>query len=165
MTAFENFTLYYALSLVNNTAAQATLKITNADGITLVYCIPIEFSKRQTDTSNAQSEDPTSPDTGTARADIEIKFTQVRQIAPTVNVLKTLMDMFYRKTQDDDFRKARFGLLNDDNSELDVEPTAVGGYKFLLFRQVPNPDDPALNAYIVQLKYIGDHTLLGAFQP
>lgn len=164
MTAFESFTLYFALSLAQNTAAQATLKITNADGIKLVYCIPTSFDKRQTDTSNAQSEDKTSPDTGTAKAGIELRFTQERNVAPTVNVLKTLLDMFYQKTQDTDFRKARFGLLNDDNPELDVEPTAVGGYKFILFKQTPNPDKPALNDYTVQLDFIGDHTLLGAFQ-
>jgi len=164
MAEFESFTLYYAKSLAQNTAANADLKITNADGIKLVYCIPISFDKRQTDTSNAQSEDKTSPDTGTAKAGIEIRFTQERDVAPSVNVLKTLLDMFYRKTQDVDFRKARFGLLNTDNSELDVKPTAVGGYKFLSFKQEPNPDKPALNVYTVNLDFIGDHTLLGAFQ-
>jgi hypothetical protein len=164
MTDFESFTLFYALSLASNTAAAATLKITNADGIKLIYCIPISFDKRQTDTSNAQSEDKTSPDTGTAKAGIELRFSQERDVAPSVNVLKTLLDMFYRRTQDVDFRKARFGLANTDNPELNVEPTAVGGYKFLMFKQEPNPDRPALNIYTVQLDFIGDHTLLGAFQ-
>lgn len=164
MAEFETFTLYYAKSLTENEAVNADLKISNVDGVKLVYCIPIDFSKRQTDTSNAQSEDKTSPDTGTAKAGIEIRFTQERDVAPSVNVLKTLMDMFYRKTQDTDFRKARFGLLNTDNPELDVEPTAVGGYKFTVFKQTPNPDKPALNDYTVQLDFIGDHTLLGAFQ-
>jgi len=164
MAAFESFTLFFAKSLAENQAVNADLKITNADGIKLVYCIPISFDKRQTDTSNAQSEDKTSPDTGTAKAGIEIRFTQERDIVPTVNVLKTLLDMFYKKTQDNIFRKARFGLANTDNPELNVEPTAVGGYKFLNFKQVPNPDRPALNDYTVQLDFIGDHTLLGAFQ-
>ena len=72
MAAFESFTLFYAKSLAQNTAANADLKITNADGIKLVYCIPISFDKRQTDTSNAQSEGKTSPDTGTAKAGIEL---------------------------------------------------------------------------------------------
>lgn len=163
MTAFENFTLYYAKSLGQNGPADADLKISNTDGIKLLYCIPIDFSKRQTDTSNTQSEDKTSPDTGTARAGVELRFTQERDIAPTVNVLKTLLDMFYRITQDIDFRKARFGLSNADNPELDVLPTAVGGYKFINFKQEPNPDRPALSIYTVQLDFIGDHTLLGAF--
>lgn len=164
MAEFENFTLYYALSLAQNEAPDATLKITNVDGIKLIYCIPIDFTKRQTDTSNAQSNDKTSPDTGTARAGIEIRFSQERDAAPSVNVLKTLMDMFYKKSNDSSFRKARFGLLNNDNPELDVKPTSVGGYKFQNFRQEPNPDKIAINIYTVQLDFIGDHTLLGAFQ-
>jgi len=164
MTAFEAFTLYFAKSLAENTAALADLKITNVDGVKLIYCIPIDFSKRQTDTSNAQSEDKTSPDTGTAKAGIELRFSQERNMAPATNVVKTLMDMFYKRTQDIDFRKARFGLLNDDNPELDVEPTAEGGYKFTSFRQEPNPDSPALLIYTVKMDFIGDHTLLGAFQ-
>jgi len=164
MTAFENFTLYFAKSLGQNGPADADLKVTNVDGIKLMYCIPIDFAKRQTDTSNTQSEDKTSPDTGTARAGVELRFTQERDTAPTVNVLKTLLDMFYKITQDIDFRKARFGLANDDNPELDVLPTAVGGYKFINFKQEPNPDRPALSIYTVQLDFIGDHTLLGAFQ-
>ena len=57
MTAFENFTLYYAKSIAQNDPVNAVLKITNVDGIKLIYCIPIDFSKRQTDTSNTQSED------------------------------------------------------------------------------------------------------------
>jgi hypothetical protein len=164
MTAFESFTLFFAKSLVENSAAQADLKISDTDGVKLIYCIPIDFSKRQTDTSNAQSEDKTSPDTGTAKAGIELRFTQERNIAPATNILKTLMDMFYKRTQDIDFRKARFGLLNDDNPELDVKPTDVGGYKFTGFRQEPNPDSPALLMYTVKMDFIGDHTLLGAFQ-
>jgi len=164
MAAFEVFTLYYAKSLAQNGPADATLKVTNADGIKLIYCIPIDFTKRQTDTSNAQANDKTSPDTGTARAGIEIRFSQSRESAPTVNVLKTLMDMFYKKSNDADFRKARFGLENDDNPELNVLPTSVGGYKLQTVRQEPNPNDPAINVYTVQLDFIGDHTLLGAFQ-
>ena len=164
MTTFEDFTLYYAKSLIDNTAALATLKIVGgANNIKLVYCIPIEFTKRQTDTSNAQSADQTSPDTGTAKAGVEIQFTQERSTSPTTNVLVTLLDMFYKKTEDDIFRKARFVLLNTDNPELDAEPIATGGYKFLNFKQIPNQDDPALNVYIVQLNLIGDHTILGAF--
>lgn len=164
MAEFESFTLYFALSLGQNEAADATLKITNVDGIKLIYCIPIDFTKRQTDTSNAQAPDKTSPDTGTARAGIEVRFSQERDTAPAVNVLKTLMDMFYKKSNDINFRKARFGLLNDDNPELDVKPTSVGGYKFQNFKQEPNPDKIAINVYTVQLDFIGDHTLLGAFQ-
>jgi len=164
MTSFEDFTLYYALSLGSNSAAQATLKIIGgANSIKLVYCIPLEFNKRVTDTSNAQSEDITSPDTGTARAMIEIMFTQERATAPASNVLITLLDMFYKKGSDDDFRKGRFGLTNTDNPDLDATPIATGGYKFLNFKQVPNPDEPALNKYIVQLNLVGDHTILGAF--
>jgi len=82
MAAFENFTLYFAKSLGQNGPADADLKVTNADGVKLIYCIPIDFSKRQTDTSNTQSEDKTSPDTGTAKAAVELRFTQERDVAP-----------------------------------------------------------------------------------
>ncbi len=164
MTSFEDFTLYYAKSLVDNTPVLADLKIVGgANNIKLVYCIPIEFAKRQTDTSNAQSEDTTSPDTGTARAGVEIQFTQERGTPPATNVLATLLDMFYKKTEDDIFRKGRFGLSNTDNPDLDATPIATGGYKFLNFKQIPNQDNPALNTYIVQLNLVGDHTILGAF--
>ena len=164
MAAFDSFTLFYAKSLAQNTAANADLKIVgNQNSIKLIYCIPIEFTKRQTDTSNAQSEDKTSPDTGTAKAGVEIRFTQERESAPGTNVLVTLMDMFYRRGNDEDFRKGRFGLENTDNPELNVEPEATGGYKFINFKQEPNPDKPALLTYTVQLDFIGDHTLLGAF--
>lgn len=163
MTSFEDFTLYYAKSLAENTAALAVLKITNSDGIKLLYCRPMDFAKRVTDTSNALSEDKTSPDTGTARNAIELRFSQERDTTPTTNVLKTLLQMFYLPTDDDVFRKARFGLLNADNPDLDVIPVALGGYKFTRFFQEPNPDTPALNLYIVQLDFVGDHTLLGAF--
>ena len=165
MPSFDAFTQYYAESLSDNEPADATLKITNSDGISLIYCRPMDFSKRQTDTSNAQSEDRTSPDTGTAKAAVELRFSQDRSTAPTTNVLDTLLQMFYkpRVPDADGFRKARFGLENDDNPELNVTPTALGGYKLTRFYQEPNPDTPSLNTYIVQLDFIGDHTLLGPF--
>lgn len=167
MAAFENFTLYYAKSLTLNSASQADLKITNgvpADKIKLAYCIPKSFAKRVTDTSNALSLDPTKPDTGTAGAFVELSITQERDTTLDTNILETLLQMFYIKSSDDDFEKGRFGLLNDDNPELDVEPEALAGYKFVSFSQNPNPNDIALVTYTVTLDYVGDHTKLGAFQ-
>lgn len=164
MTAFEDFTLYYALSLINNDAASATLKFSNTDGISLVYCISNEFMKRVTDTSNALAVDKTEPDTGTGRSIIELQVTQSRETPPTVNLLKTLQEMFYIKSSDTTFRRGRFGLLNTDNPELDAKPIKFGGYKFMGFRQVPNKDAPALLTYNIQLSLVGDHTILGGFQ-
>ena len=163
MADFENFKLYYALSIASPLPASATLFINDTDNTKLIYCNPVEFTKRQTDTSNAQSEDPTKPDTGTARALIEIAFTQPRDTAPTTRILRKLIQMFYLKGDDPDFRKARFGLENNDNPDLDTVPSATNGYKFINFKQEPNPNDPALMKYTVQLEYIGDHTKLGAF--
>jgi len=159
--AFEDFTLYFALSIDDNAADDATLKISNTDGIKLVYCIPDDFSKRVTDTSNALAIDKTEPDTGSGRIMVELQFTQSRETAPTVDVLKTLKEMFFLKSNDPTFRKGRWGLLNTDNPELNVEPVKFGGYKFAGFKQVPNKETPALLTYIVKLAFVGDHTILG----
>lgn len=162
--AFEDFTLYYALSLASNDAASATLKISNTDGIELIYCIPINFAKRVTDTSNALAVDKTEPDTGSGMTQVELQVTQERGSAPTTNLLKTLEEMFFIKSSDPDFRRGRFGLLNADNPDLDAAPVAFGGYKFGGFRQVPNKDAPSRVTYIITLLFLGDHTILGGFQ-
>lgn len=164
MTAFEDFKLFYAKSLAQNSAADADLFIENSDGINLLYCNASEFTKRVVDTSNAQSEDKTSPDTGTAVNSVELRIAQDRSVAPSVNVLKTLLEMFYQKSSDTDFRKARFGLENTDNPSLDLTPTANGGYKLFSIKADPNPDFPAIVKYTIILHLVGDHTLLGAFQ-
>ncbi len=163
-TAFEDFTLYYALSLANNDAASSTLKISNIDGIELVYCIPNEFMKRVTDTSNALALDKTEPDTGTGRATVELQIIQDRTTVRTTNLLKLLQQMFFIKSNDPIFRKGRFGLVNTDNPDLDAEPIKLGGYKFGGFRQVPNKDTPSLLVYNITLSFLGDHTILGGFQ-
>jgi hypothetical protein len=165
---FAPFVLWYAAGLPpNNTAAAQTdddLFISSEDdGIQLVYCIPINFTKRQTDTSNALAVDKTSPDTGTAANRVELRFVQDRSAAPGVNALRKLMHMFYIVASDPEFRKARFGLQNDDNPDLNAEPVALGGYKLTGFKQEPNPDNPSLNTYTVELEFVGDHNILGAF--
>ncbi len=159
--AFENFTLYYALSIAQNDAANATLKISNTDEIKLIYCIPDEFAKRVTDTSNALAIDKTEPDTGSGRIMVELQITQERTTAPTTNVLEILNEMFFTKSNDVDFRKGRFGLVNDDNPELNVEPVKFGGYKFAGFRQIPTPNEPGLQKFNIKLSFVGDHTILG----
>lgn len=163
MSSFQNFRLYYAKSLTENEPDDADLFIDNTGGVSLLSCIPSEFSKRQTDTSNALAVDKTSPDSGTAADMVQLRIAIQRETAPSKSILKVLMQMFYLKTDDDDFRKARFGLTNTDNPELDVEPTANGGYKFIGFKQEPNQDTPGLIVYVIDLDYIGDHNLLGAF--
>jgi len=164
MTTFEDFTLYYALSIGQNDAANATLKISNIDGTKLVYCIPLEFMKRVTDTSNALALDKTEPDTGSGKTIVELQITQDRTIVRTSNLLKLLQQMFFIKSNDDDFRKGRFGLINTDNPELDANPIRIGGYKFLGFKQVPNKDTPSFLTYNITLAFLGDHTILGGFQ-
>lgn len=164
MTAFEDFTLYYALSIAQNAAADATLKISNTDGIELVYCNPNDFMKRVTDTSNALALDKTEPDTGTGRAMVELQVTQDRGTPPTTNILKLLEQMFFIKSSDTIFRRGRFGLLNTDNPELNAKPIKFGGYKFAGFRQVPNKDEPSRVKYNIALSLVGTHTILGGFQ-
>lgn len=163
-TAFEDFTLYFALSIANNDAASATLKISNIDGIELVYCIPIDFTKRVTDTSNALALDKTEPDTGTGRAMVELQIVQDRTTVRTTNLLKLLEQMLFIKSSDATFRRGRFGLLNTDNPDLDAKPIKFGGYKFAGFKQVPNKDTPSLLVYNISLSFVGDHTILGGFQ-
>lgn len=163
-TAFGNFTLYYALSIAQNDAASAALKISNIDGIELVYCIPDEFMKRVTDTSNALALDKTEPDTGSGRTIVELQIIQDRTTTRTTNLLKLLEQMFFIKSSDDSFRKGRFGLLNADNPDLDAKPIRLGGYKFAGFRQVPNKDTPSILIYNITLSFLGDHTILGGFQ-
>ena len=162
--AFEDFTLYYALSIAQNDAANATLKIDNTDSIELIYCIPNDFMKRVTDTSNALALDKTEPDTGTGRASVELQITQDRTTAPATNVLKLLQQMFFIKSSDPTFRRGRFGLLTTDNPELNAEPVKFGGYKFAGFKQVPNRDEPSRVKYNISLSFVGDHTILGGFQ-
>jgi hypothetical protein len=168
LPVFAPFVLWYAAGLPpNNTPGNQSddnlFISSDDDGIQLVYCIPINFTKRQTDTSNALAVDKTSPDTGTAANRVELRFVQDRSVAPATNALQKLLHMFYIIASDSDFRKARFGLQNDDNPGLNVEPTSLGGYKLMAFKQEPNPDNPSLNTYTVELEFVGDHTLLGAF--
>lgn len=163
VTNFENFKLWFALSLGSPDAASATLFIDNSDNTELIYCIPISFQKRQTDTSNAQSEDPEKPDSGTAGAIIELRIMQPRNSPPTTPIVNKLLQMFYLKSDDSDFRKARFGLESDDAPGLNTVPGALNGYKFLNFKEEPNPDNPAKQIYTIQLEFLGDHTKLGAF--
>jgi len=162
--AFEDFTLYYADSIANNKASQAAAGFRIKSGennIKLVYCIPDEFAKRVTDTSNALAIDKTEPDTGSGRIMVEVQFTQSRETTPTLNALGILENMFFIKSNDPAFRKGRFGLLNTDNPELNVEPVKFGGYKFAGFKQIPNKDNPALLTYVVKLSFVGDHDILG----
>lgn len=164
VTAFENFTLYYALSIAQNGPNDATLKISNTDGISLIYCNPSEFLKRVTDTSNALALDKTEPDTGTGKAIVELQVSQDRSTPPTTNILKILEQMFFIKSSDTIFRRGRFGLVSTDNPELDAEPIKFGGYKFAGFKQIPNKDEPGLVKYNIILSFVGDHTILGGFQ-
>lgn len=162
--AFENFALWYAKSLTDNGPDDADLLIKSGENnIKLVYCVPSQFAKRVTDTSSALAEDKTSPDSGTAAAMVELKFTQERDTAPTTNVLETLIKMFFNKTDDEVFRKARYGLTTSDNPELDCTPTSTAGYKLEGFQQIPNQNEPALLTYVVRLGFVGDHNRLGAY--
>lgn len=170
MAAYDTFKLWYALGVApNNTFAlqsNANRKLENVttptgEEISLIYCLPNPFAKRQTDTSEALAVDPTSPDTGTGASNIIIRFTQERGVTPTIPVLAKLIEMFYLKSSDDVFLKGRFGLENTDNPQLDVLPLVDAGYKFLSFKQEPNQNNPALQIWELTLKFLGDHTKLG----
>ncbi len=169
MVAYDTFKLWYSKGTgVDNTFAQAeaTRKIQNVttpakEKISLIYCMPNPFQKRMTDVSEALASDPTKPDTGTAGANVILRFSQLREITPTIPVLAQLLEMFYLKSSDDIYLKGRFGLENTDNPQLDVLPLPTAGYKFLRYKQEPNQNNPALQIWEITLEFIGDHTKLG----
>ncbi len=169
MAAYDTLKFWYAKGTGGNNTfalADATRKIQNStsptgEEISLIYCLPNPFAKRQTDTSEALAVDPTAPDTGTGASNIIIRFTQKRDVTPTIPVLAKLIEMFYLKSSDDIFLKGRFGLENTDNPQLDVLPLVSAGYKFLNFKQEPNQNTPALQIWELTLKFLGDHTKLG----
>lgn len=169
MAAYDTFKLWYSKGTgANNTFANAdaTRKIENVtsptkEAISLIYCMPNPFQKRMTDVSEALASDPTKPDTGTAGANVILRFTQLREQTPTIPVLAQLLEMFYLKSSDDTYLKGRFGLENTDNPQLDVLPLPTAGYKFLRFKQEPNQNNPAIMIYEITLEFLGDHTKLG----
>jgi len=164
-TAFEDFKFWYALSISQNGSEDAVLFIDNTDGISLRYVRPGPFAKRQTDTSNAQSQDKVAPDTGNAVNQVEIQIAFDRKESPAGDTpLKKLLQIWFLRGNDDDFIDGRFGLESTDNPELDATPVANGGYRIMSFDQVPNPDNPATLVYNIQIQFLGDHTILGAFQ-
>lgn len=169
MAAFDTFKLWYSKGVSpNNTfvLADATRKIQNLttpaeEKVSLIYCIPSPFTKRQTDVSTALAADPKKPDTGTAGAFVILRFTQLREQTPTVGVMAQLLNMFYLKSSDDTYDFGRFGLENTDHPELDVLPIPTAGYKFISFKQEPNQNNPALQIWELTLEFLGDHTKLG----
>lgn len=166
--SFSEFKLWYAKSLTANTFAGADVgmkiqDIENADaGIELLSCVPSSFQKRRTDVSQALSLDKTSPDTGTAQQDITIEFVQARNVVLTDPVVQKLINMFHVKSNDNMFRKGRFGLENTDTPEIDCLPSVNAGYKFDGFQQVPIHNNPALLHFRIMLQFVGDHTQLGS---
>ena len=169
MAAYDTFKFWYSKGIgADNTFANAdnTRKIENKttpakEAISLIYCLPSPFQKRVTDVSEALASDPTKPDTGTAGANVILRFTQQREQTRTIPVLDQLLEMFYLKSSDDVYLKGRFGLENTDNPQLDVLPLPSAGYKFLRFKQEPNQDKNALQIWELTLDFVGDHTKLG----
>ena len=168
MTVFETFKIWYAKSLSNNKFSQADGNIKVRDfsspikqSVQLIYVIPSQFRKRETDVSEALAVDPSSPDTGTAMSDVIVRFVQKREEALSTSVLPLLLNMFYVKSSDKDFEKGRIGLESSDNPDLDCLPVKLAGYKFKGFKQEPNQDKTALQTWEVTLKFLGDHSKLG----
>ena len=116
MAAYDTFKIWLGKTVANNTfaLADATAKIQNVttpvgEEVSLIYVLP-SFAKRVTDVSNALAVDPTSPDTGTGKSNIILRFTQERNVAPTIPVLPRLLEMFYTLNSDDNFQKARIRI-------------------------------------------------------
>ena len=161
--AFRDCTLYKALSIANNTAAQSVSKIEALGGdIRCQYCIPRQFNKRQTDLTSPDEPDPTSPDTGTAMNIVEILFLVDRTTA-NQPVLTRLMEWFYELNTDPTFKRGFLGLLNQDNPQLDLKPIALAGYRLISFQMLPDIENSGVQQILVRINFQGDHTQLGAF--
>ena len=71
--------------------------------------------------------------------------------------------MHFQKSDTTVFRKGAYGLLADDNPELQCKPVEGGGYKFLGFIHVPDQNNPSTQLFRVRFEFLGDHTILDAF--
>ena len=164
--AYEDFQVWYAKSLAENTFAQAALKLRNTppgdEGISLLSCLPVSFAKRVSDVSQALAVDKAGPDTGTAVSRVELRFIQKRTGATrTVQALSVLLDMFFARGTDGDFTRGRFGLANSDCPEINVTPVKLAGYRFMGFSCPDNSQTPSAITWVVALEFFGDHTELG----
>ena len=163
-TEWEDFKFWYAKSLTENSANDAELFLTNANGVSLVYVRMGPFLKRVTDTSNIQAQDKKAPDSGNALAQVEIQIAFNRETAQTEPTpTEILTKMFFLAGNDPDFREGRFGLENKDNPELDMVPIASAGYRLMSAEQDPNKSTPAIQIFTIQIQILGDHTKLGAY--
>lgn len=168
--AFNVFKLWYSKDTAAGqnefSNADATRRIENTntpegEEIKLIYVIPAMFAKRATDVTEALSVDPSAPDTGTGASNVIIRFTQKRDVSPTVPVLAKLIEMFYLKGTDDIYLEGRFGLENTDNPQLDVLPLPTAGYKLVSFKMEPNQNTINITTWELVIKFLGDHTKLG----
>ncbi len=161
--AFEGLSLYRALSVASNTAAQSVDKIVTDTNIKCQYVIPKSFTKRQADLTPPESPDPVNPDTGVGQAIVEILI-QVNRGSASQTVEKKLVKWFFEKAENTTFKRGFLGLLSDDTPDLDLKPIEFAGYRIIHFHKIPDIEHPASQQFIIQLQFEGDHTQLGAFQ-
>lgn len=161
--AFENFALYRAFSVAQNSAADSVDKIVNSDEIKCQYVRPANFTKRQADLTPPEGVDPVNPDTGVGQSVVEILL-QVDRGGTIQDVEKKLIKWFFEKAENPTFKRGFLGLLSDDDPDVDLKPIEFAGYRIVHFHRIPETENAASQQFIIQLQFEGDHTQLGAFQ-
>lgn len=134
---------------------------TDTDGIHLDYCIAKIFSKKRTDVTGVQSDEPISPDTGPAGAFVEIQVTLDRS-SSTVSMLSTLITWYSTQNTNSTYKRGFLSLENEDNPELDLEASAIAGYRLVQFEQLDPMDFKGRQIYRILLQFSGDTDELGS---
>lgn len=133
---------------------------TDTDGIHLDYCIPKNFSKKRTDVTGVQSDEPIHPDTGPAGAFVEIQVTLDRSVSDIV-MLATLITWYGTQNTDSTFKRGFLSLTNADNPELDLTASATAGYRLIQFEQLDPIDFKGRQIFRILIQFSGDVGQLG----
>ena len=165
MTDFDELIIFEALSIAQNTKAHAVRSIsTTQASVSMNYCIPLRFAKRQTDVSGAETEDEIGPDTGPAGAMIEIGLIIDRNQTGHQDVLQTLLQWYGNINTKRNFRGGFLGLENTDNPALNLNPKAQLGYKLIGFNQINPSDSKGQQLLTLTLQFEGDVKDLPVFE-
>lgn len=166
MSEYSTFTLFQALSLAQNTKANAVRSITSdTAGITLDYCIPKQFTKKKTDVAGAESDEAIGPDTGPAGQFVELMITIDRTSSLQGESLETLLNWHGNINTKLPFRRGFLGLENADNPALDLDPVLELGYKQADFRLINPVANKGKQQYLILLELLGDVKNLPIFGP
>lgn len=149
--AFDTFTL----SGDSNTISADGIKIH------LDYCIPKNWSKKRTDVTGVQSDQPLHPDTGPAGGFVEIQLTVDRSVTSSEALLKSLIHWYGTQNTNSTLKRGFLSLTNTDNPPLDVTASSTAGYRLIQFEQLDPIDYKARQVFRILIQFSGDTTKLG----